>query len=108
MWLTNLDVSRRHKEIALTKTFNSKHYCRYDTFDAIEVSKVNDIPYNYYGLMGVPITFLNKHNPDQFEIVGEANHGNDSEYDLFLPVVNGIKKYKRLLIRRKETENVAL
>ena len=55
--------------------------------------------------MGVPITFLDKYNPNQFEIVGVANHGKDSEFDLFAPKINGKNIFKRILIRRKQPEN---
>lgn len=101
MWLTNLDLERRHKDLVLTEKYNSEKYPKYDEFDAIEVSKVANIPVDYNGIMGVPITFLNKHNPEQFEIVGEANHGSDNEYDLFKPTIDGKLIYKRILIKHK-------
>jgi hypothetical protein len=69
-------------------------------YDAIECGKVSNIPINYDGIMAVPITFLNKHNPDQFEIIGEANHGSDNPFDLFKPTINGKLVYKRILIRK--------
>lgn len=69
-WFTNLDISKRHEELILYKTYDPDVYPSYDNYDAIEVSKVVDIPADYEGLMGVPLTFLDKHNPDQFEIVG--------------------------------------
>lgn len=69
-WYTNLDIAKRHEDLILYKTYNPEEYPNYDNYDAIEVSKITDIPANYYGTMGVPITFLDKHNPDQFEIVG--------------------------------------
>lgn len=71
-WFTNLDISKRHEELILYRKFISSDYARYDNYDAIEVEKVKDIPVDYDGVMGVPITFLEKHNPDQFEIVGIA------------------------------------
>lgn len=101
MWLTNIDNERRHKKIKLTKHYNEKDYPKYDNYDAINVKTINDIPCDYYGIMGVPITIINKYNSDQFEIVGEANHGSDNEYDLFKPIINGKEIYKRILIRRK-------
>jgi len=100
MWLTNLDLDRRHENLELTKTYNPFDYPKYDSYNAIEVSKVANIPIDFDGIMGVPITFLNKHNPDQFEIIGEANHGSDNEYDLFKPTINGREIYKRVLVRR--------
>lgn len=69
-WFTNLDISKRHEELVLYKTYNPDDYPAYDNFDAIEVSSVKDIPKDYEGLMGVPVTFLESYNPDQFEIVG--------------------------------------
>lgn len=101
MWLTNIDMNRRHQELALCKVYDSLSYPKYDEYDAIEVSKVADIPMDYEGIMGVPITFLNKHNPEQFDIVGEANHGSDNSFDLFKPTVDGKLKFKRILIQKK-------
>lgn len=71
-WFTNLDFPERHKDLNLTKTYCPSKYPRYANFDAIEVSKTADIPADYDGLMGVPITFIDKYNPDQFEIVGSS------------------------------------
>ena len=73
-WFTNLDIKKRHEEIILVKRFNDMEYRKYDNFDAVEVSKIVEIPSDYSGVMGVPITFMNKYNPDQFEIIGMA-HG---------------------------------
>lgn len=69
-WFTNLDVKKRHEEMILVKRYTPDDYPHYDNYDAIEVSKIVDIPLDYSGVMGVPITFLGKYNPDQFEIVG--------------------------------------
>lgn len=69
-WFTNLDVKKRHEEMILVKRYTPDDYPHYDNYDAIEVSKILDIPLDYSGVMGVPITFLGKYNPDQFEIVG--------------------------------------
>lgn len=69
-WFTNLDVKKRHEEMILVKRYTPEAYPHYDNYDAIEVSKVVDIPCDYAGVMGVPITFLGKYNPDQFEIIG--------------------------------------
>ena len=103
-WFTNLDVKKRHEELILVKRYKPEDYPKYETYDAIEVSKVVDIPCDYAGIMGVPITFLGKYSPDQFEIVGELNHGCDSEFDLAKPVVNGKELYTRILIRNKHPE----
>lgn len=70
MWFTNLDVPKRHETLTLYKQYSPAEYPRYDNYDAIEVSKVAEIPYDYDGVMGVPITFLDKYNPEQFEILG--------------------------------------
>ncbi|MBQ9706767.1 MAG: adenine-specific methyltransferase EcoRI family protein [Clostridia bacterium] len=101
MWLTNLDNKRRHEWIALSKLYNPDDYPKYDNFDAINVKTIKDIPCDYYGIMGVPITIINKYNSEQFEIIGEANHGSDNEFDLFKPTINGKEIFKRILIRRK-------
>lgn len=71
-WFINLDFPERHQDLILYKSYNPEDYPTYDNFDAIEVGKTKEIPVDYDGLMGVPITFLDKHNPDQFEIVGIA------------------------------------
>jgi hypothetical protein len=71
-WFTNLDLSKRHEELVLYKTYDPAEYPTYDNYDAIEVAKTVDIPIDFDGVMGVPITFLDRYNPDQFEIVGIA------------------------------------
>ena len=100
-WFTNLDIKKRHEEIILYKSYNEEEFPKYDNYDAIEVSKVCEIPKDYDGVMGVPITFLYRYNPSQFEIVGCANHGTDNKYDLCKPTIKGKLIYKRLLIKRK-------
>ena len=84
-WFTNLDHAKRHEKLILYKRYSSEEYPAYDNYDAIEVSKTKDIPMDYDGAMGVPVTFLDKHNPDQFEIIG-------SDYEvkegLFPEIVN--------------------
>ncbi len=69
-WFTNLDISKRHEDLILYKKYNSQDYPSYENFNAINVDKTKDIPIDYDGFMGVPITFLDKYNPDQFEIIG--------------------------------------
>lgn len=69
-WFTNLDVAKRHEKLILWKQYSEADYPKYDNYDAIEVSKVNEIPCDYDGVMGVPITYLDKYNPEQFEILG--------------------------------------
>jgi len=71
-WFTNLDISKRHVELILYKAYTPEEYPTYVNYEAIEVSKTKDIPVDYEGAMGVPITFLNKYNPDQFEIIGSS------------------------------------
>ncbi len=86
-WFTNLDIAKRHEEIILYKTYNSDEYPTYDNYDAINVNKVADIPMDYDGIMGVPITFLDKYNPEQFEIItlgiGEGNFTPTKKYQKF-------------------------
>jgi hypothetical protein len=72
-WFTNLDIQKRHEDIALFRLYNPKEYLPYDNYDAINVDKVSDVPLDYEGVVGVPITFLDKYNPDQFEIIGLGN-----------------------------------
>lgn len=103
MWLTNLDIERRHELLKLTKHYTSEEYPKYDNYDAINVKRVIDIPFDYDGIMGVPITIIDKYNKEQFEIVGEANHGSDNEYDLFKPTINGKELFKKILIKKKPT-----
>ena len=74
-WYTNLDIKKRHEEIILVKKYNVDDYPHYDNYDAIEVSRTVNIPVDYEGTMGVPITFLDKYNPEQFEIIGIAKRG---------------------------------
>ena len=68
-WFTNLDHNKRHEEMVLFRLYSPEEYPHYENYDAIEVGKTSDIPCNYSGIMGVPITFLDKYNPEQFEIV---------------------------------------
>jgi len=70
LWFTNLDIAKRHEVLTLYKRYTPEEYPTYDNYDAINVDKVAEIPYDYDGAMGVPITFLDKYNPDQFEILG--------------------------------------
>ncbi|MCG7279288.1 adenine-specific methyltransferase EcoRI family protein [Corynebacterium imitans] len=101
LWLTNLDIPKRHEDIPLTKTYknNEASYPHYDNLDGINVDKTKDIPSDWFGLMGVPLTFLHKHNPDQFEIV-RFRKGDDGR-DLR---INGKNPYFRIVIRRKRAE----
>lgn len=99
-WFTNLPVNRRHEPLPLFRHYSPEQYPKYDTFDAIDVSAKEKIPVDYYGVMGVPMSFLTVHCPEQFEIVGEFKHGSDGPFDLAKPIVNGSEKYMRVAIRR--------
>ena len=104
-WFTNLDISKRHERLILYKKYDPKDYPKFDNFDAIEVSETADIPADYDGLMAVPITFLNKYNPSQFEIVGNLGYYAPDGYSLAGAIyVNGKKIYKRLLIKMRSPE----
>lgn len=99
-WFTNLDHKKRHEELVLYKKYNEEEYPKYDNYDAIEVSKVTDIPMDYYGVMGVPITFLDKYCPEQFEIVGQMMTTKVTEFNFGYPYIDGKKKFARVLIKR--------
>lgn len=99
-WYTNLDYAERHCDLDLWKKYNSEEYPQYDNYDAINVDVTAEIPEDYYGEIGVPITFLDKYNPSQFEII-RFRKGNDGK-DL---CVNGQCPYFRIIIRRKQNGN---
>lgn len=101
LWLTNLDTFKRHEDILLTKKYfgNEHKYPKYDNYDGINVNKTEDIPLDYDGVMGVPITFLHKFNPGQFELI-KFRKGND-EKDLS---INGKCPYFRILIKNKRVQ----
>ena len=119
-WFTNLDYPQRHEDLILYCRYTPEGYPTYDNYDAIEVGKTKDIPMDYGGAMGVPVTFLDKHNPNQFEILGITDRDNNSglktkEYtELDAPNPGDLNRraainfggslkstYARLLIRRK-------
>ena len=102
-WFTNLDHKKRHQPLILTKHW-SRHeheYEYYDNYDAINVDKVANIPEGFDGVMGVPISFLDKHNPEQFEIVGIANSARWIGYECFT-LIEGRKIYNRILIKKRQ------
>lgn len=130
-WLTNLDIEKRHERITLFKKFNKNEYIKYDNFDAIEVKEVKNIPKDYDGLMGVPISFLSQYNPDQFELIGATDlpdtlpnvrilgkewidkykkHGGTGHYTANMKsvgiTIDGINKivYSRLIIKNRIIE----
>jgi hypothetical protein len=95
-WFTNLDHNKRHEELDLVCRYSPEEYPTYANYDAIEVSKVSDIPYDYDGAMGVPTTFLDKFNPDQFEIIGLAEGDLGKELGL-KPFDRELKKMNKSL-----------
>jgi len=120
-WFTNMDYEERHRDIALYCKYHDdpSKYPTYENFNAINVGKVKDIPIDYYGVMGVPITFLDKYSPDQFEIVMLANGNARTNVPLDIlnqvsyrqhpkdkggvGIINGERVYARILIRRKSS-----
>lgn len=95
-WFTNLDYPQRHEELVLYKRYKAEEYPKYDNYDAVNIDKTTDIPYDYDGVMGVPITFLDKYNPEQFEIIKFRKGDDDKDLS-----VNGKCPYFRILIRNK-------
>ena len=101
-WFTNMDYKKRHEDLILYKTYNDKDYPKYDNYNAINVDKTKEIPMDYKGIMGVPITFMGKYNPDQFEVIGIDRFlvneltGKSSRFR-----VEGKEKYVRIIIKNK-------
>lgn len=112
VWYTNLDIEKRHEELILYKKYNEEEYPNYDNYKAINIDQTKDIPKDYHGVMGVPITFLTKYNPDQFEILDRADANIADENNKYhisgykdkggAPLLFGKFKYKRILIRNKK------
>ena len=100
-WFTNLDFVQRHENLTLYKRYSPDEYPLYDNYDAIEVSRVSEIPYDYNEIMGVPITFLDKYNPEQFEILGMASSAGYSKDIVGIPFIG--ERDARPLIRGKNT-----
>ncbi len=102
-WFTNLDNRKRHEDIILYKTYygNESEYPIYDNLDAIEVSKVANIPMDYKGLMGVPITIIDKYNPEQFEIIGYMATTKVDDFNFGYPFINGKRMFARVIIKNK-------
>lgn len=96
-WFTNLDIAKKHEELILYKRYTPEEYPHYDNYDAINVNKTSDIPCDYDGVMGVPITFLDKYNPEQFEIVKFRKGDDDKDLS-----INGYCPYFRILIRKRK------
>ena len=101
-WFTNLDHKKRHEKIVLYKTYIPEDFPRYDNYDAIEVKKTADIPMDYDGVMGVPITFLDKYNPEQFEIIGLDRYVEDNPNYGHRFKLNGKETYARIILKLKK------
>ncbi|MGN0730868.1 MAG: adenine-specific methyltransferase EcoRI family protein [Treponema sp.] len=121
-WFTNLDHKKRHEEIILYEHYTPEKYPKYDNYDAINIDKVTEIPCDYEGEIGVPISFMDKYNPEQFKIIGSYNNSSvtDKESEGYVlssntpaivngkevlwngPVINKKTLYKRIIIRRKK------
>lgn len=101
-WWTNLDHNKRHKKLVVQKHYTSEEYSKYDGYNAINVNKTIDIPCDYDGIIGVPITFLDNYNPEQFEIIGLDRYAVPKEFLVGGRLaINGKSCYARILIRRK-------
>jgi hypothetical protein len=109
-WLTNLEVKKHKEDIILYKTYkgNEEEYPKYDNYNAINVDQVKEIPMDYRGAMGVPITFVDKYNSDQFQLLGIMNTGEENKGIRYegtphgRPIINGVEKYLRILIKHKK------
>lgn len=126
-WFTNLEIPKRNEELDLVCRYSPEEYPTYENYNAIDVGKTSDIPYDYDGLIGVPDSFLDKYNPDQFEIIGLGSgylgqsigiggipkehkrlmKGHSAAGDLYL-LINGIPKvpYSRIIIRNKNPKTI--
>ncbi|MGD9718355.1 MAG: adenine-specific methyltransferase EcoRI family protein [Sulfurimonadaceae bacterium] len=110
VWFTNLEIKKRHEDLILYKKYTPEEYPKYDNYDAINVDKTKDIPMDYDGVMGVPITFMDKYNPDQFEILGATESEGkgfsnglwDENSRISQPLINNKRVYKRIFIRNKK------
>ena len=100
-WFTNLPHKKRNEILETIYTFDPQKYPKYDNYDAINIDKTLEIPMDYEGAMGVPITFLDKYNPGQFEIIGQMVTTKIDEFNFGYPYINGKKIYARILIKNK-------
>jgi hypothetical protein len=111
VWFTNLEVPKRSEELVLYKKYTKEEYPKYDNYNAINVDRTEQIPMDYAGVMGVPITFLHKYNPEQFELLGIMNTGEENKGIRYKgtphgrPLVNSVEKYLRILIKNKKVKN---
>lgn len=104
VWFTNLETTKRHQELTLYKKFTPEEYPKYDNYEAINVDKVSDIPMGYSGMMGVPITFLDKYNPKQFEIIGIDRYIEDNPNYGRRFTINEKEIYARVVIKNKKVK----
>ncbi len=113
-WYTNMDIEKRHENMTLFRNYSPENYPVYDNYNAIEVGKTADIPCDYYGVMGVPLTFMCQYNPEQFEIVGQTHSGDTTPEVEALRTderyrhggrIEGKEKFARILIRRKQVQS---
>lgn len=111
-WFTNIDYKSRHEDLILYKKYTPEEFPFYDNYDAINVDKTSDIPMDYTGAMGVPITFLDKYNPEQFEILDGIGRYSmltgptENSRGKYLTTINGKPKYARVIIRNKRPQNL--
>lgn len=101
-WYTNLEIDKRKEDLILYKSYSPDRYPKYDSYDAIEVKPYKDIPYDYSGKMGVPVSFLTAHNPNQFEILGADRYVDDNRNKGKRNTINGHETYARLIIKNKK------
>jgi hypothetical protein len=103
-WFTNLDNKKRHQDLILLKKYygNETYYPTYDNYDAININKITDIPLDYKGVMGVPITIIDKYNPTQFELIGYMATTKVDDFNFGYPYINGKKMFARILIKHKK------
>ena len=101
-WYTNIDHKKRHEFLKTNFTYrkNKELYKKFDEYDALNIDKVSQIPMDYKGIMGVPITFMDKYSPEQFKIVGIFKHGCDGPWDLARCFVEGKEKFTRIAIQK--------
>lgn len=102
LWFTNLDIKKRQEKIILWKNYTPEEFPTYENYNGINVNKTSEIPCDYDGVMGVPITFMDKYNPDQFEILGIDKDLTDNHKR---GIINGKQLYARIFIRRKDGTN---
>jgi hypothetical protein len=100
-WFTNMDIEKRHQPLDLFMKYTPDNYPHYDQYDAININRTTDIPDDFEGIMGVPITFLDKHSPEQFELIGVDRYVEDNPHYGHRFTINGKETYARILIRRK-------